>query len=128
MVIRSSIHRIQSVHTPRRALRATSLFRASTHPGSIATGNVSRRMFAASAYRSDQPKTFENQSKLPRLPVPDLEASLEGYLKSLGPVLEEKVGPCFFLFWGDEYQVTILALATMFVFSESCSCLRDCIV
>lgn len=85
-------------------------------------------MFAASTYRSDQPKTFENQSKLPRLPVPDLEASLEGYLKSLGPVLEEKVGPCFFPFWGDAYHVMILALATVSVFSEHCLCLRDCIV
>ncbi|WVQ66414.1 uncharacterized protein L199_004594 [Kwoniella botswanensis] len=46
-----------------------------------------KRMFALSAHRRDQPKTFSNQSKLPRLPVPDLEKSLEGYLKSLGPIL-----------------------------------------
>ncbi|OWZ78816.1 carnitine acetyltransferase [Cryptococcus neoformans Bt85] len=92
MIIPSSIHRIQSVHTPLRTLRATSFFTVSapTHPASITARNVSRRMFAASTYRSNQPKTFENQSKLPRLPVPDLEASLEGYLKSLEPLLEEK--------------------------------------
>lgn len=102
MIIPSSIHRIQSVHTPLRTLRATSLFTVSapTHPASITARNVSRRMFAASTYRINQPKTFENQSKLPRLPVPDLEASLEGYLKSLGPLLEEKVGSCFVLFLG----------------------------
>ncbi|WVQ84423.1 hypothetical protein IAT38_006575 [Cryptococcus sp. DSM 104549] len=47
-------------------------------------------MFAASAYRKDQPKTFSNQDKLPRLPVPDLEKSLEGYLKSLPPLLEQR--------------------------------------
>jgi carnitine O-acetyltransferase len=53
---------------------------------------ISKRMFAASFYRANQPKTFSNQAKLPRLPVPDLETSLEGYLKSLVPVLEQKVG------------------------------------
>nr|XP_018260190.1 carnitine acetyltransferase [Kwoniella dejecticola CBS 10117]OBR82348.1 carnitine acetyltransferase [Kwoniella dejecticola CBS 10117] len=46
-------------------------------------------MFALSAHRKEQPKTFSNQSKLPRLPVPDLEKSLEGYLKSLEPILEQ---------------------------------------
>lgn len=102
MIIPSSIHRIQSVHTPLRTLRTTSFFPvlAPAHPASITARNVSRRMFAASTYRDNQLKTFENQSKLPRLPVPDLEASLEGYLQSLGPLLEEKVGSCFFLFWG----------------------------
>jgi carnitine O-acetyltransferase len=47
-------------------------------------------MFATSQ-RHDQAKTFANQAKLPRLPVPDLDKSLEGYLKSLIPVLEQKV-------------------------------------
>ncbi|WWD20394.1 hypothetical protein CI109_104870 [Kwoniella shandongensis] len=46
-------------------------------------------MFSLSAHRRDQPKTFSNQSKLPRLPVPDLEKSLEGYVKSLIPLLEQ---------------------------------------
>ncbi|WRT69787.1 uncharacterized protein IL334_006778 [Kwoniella shivajii] len=50
-------------------------------------------MFAISTHRRDQPKTFSNQSKLPRLPVPDLEKSLEGYLKSLGPILEQSYDP-----------------------------------
>ncbi|WWC92892.1 uncharacterized protein L201_007854 [Kwoniella dendrophila CBS 6074] len=49
-------------------------------------------MFALSAYQREQVKTFSNQSKLPRLPVPDLEKSLEGYLKSLGPILEQSYG------------------------------------
>jgi carnitine O-acetyltransferase len=48
-------------------------------------------MFSLSAYRTNQPKTFSNQSKLPRLPVPDLNKSLEAYLKSLIPLLEQKV-------------------------------------
>jgi carnitine O-acetyltransferase len=48
-------------------------------------------MFALSSHRKDQPKTFSNQSKLPRLPVPDLDKSLEGYMKSLMPVIEQKV-------------------------------------
>ncbi|GFZ49784.1 hypothetical protein JCM24511_07187 [Saitozyma sp. JCM 24511] len=47
-------------------------------------------MFSLSAHRANQPKTFSNQNKLPRLPVPDLEKSLEGYLKSLAPLLEQK--------------------------------------
>ena len=50
------------------------------------------QMFSSSSYRQDQPKTFSNQGKLPRLPIPELDKSLEGYLKSLAPVLEQKVG------------------------------------
>ena len=49
------------------------------------------QMFSTSSYRQDQPKTFSNQNKLPRLPIPELDKSLEGYLKSLAPVLEQKV-------------------------------------
>ena len=49
------------------------------------------RMFALSAYRSSQPKTLANQDKLPMLPIPELEQTLQGYLKSLSPVLEQKV-------------------------------------
>jgi hypothetical protein len=36
--------------------------------------------------------TYGNQSKVPRLPVPDLEKSMEAYVKSLVPLLEQKVG------------------------------------
>jgi hypothetical protein len=49
------------------------------------------RMFALSAHRQAQPKTFANQALLPRLPIPELEQSLQGYLESLRPVLEQKV-------------------------------------
>ncbi|WVR07972.1 hypothetical protein IAU60_005015 [Kwoniella sp. DSM 27419] len=49
-------------------------------------------MFALSTRRPNQAKTFSNQDKLPRLPVPDLEKSLEGYLKSLDPILEQTYG------------------------------------
>lgn len=49
------------------------------------------RMVATSAPRKQQAKTFAYQDKLPRLPVPDLEKSLEGYVKSLTPILEQKV-------------------------------------
>jgi carnitine O-acetyltransferase len=31
------------------------------------------------------PKTFENQSKLPRLPIPSLQATLTRYQKSISP-------------------------------------------
>jgi len=46
---------------------------------------------ASAAGGEQKAKTLSNQSKLPRLPVPDLDKSLEGYLKSLIPVLEQKV-------------------------------------
>jgi len=36
--------------------------------------------------------TYRFQSKIPRLPVPDLEKSMEAYVKSLVPLLEQKVG------------------------------------
>jgi carnitine O-acetyltransferase len=50
-------------------------------------------MFATSRRRdASGAKTFSNQNKLPRLPVPDLEKSLEGYVRSLIPVLEQTVG------------------------------------
>lgn len=49
------------------------------------------RMFATSRRRANQPKTYDLQPTLPRLPVPDLEKSLEGYLRSLAPVIEQKV-------------------------------------
>ena len=65
--------RCQSVYTP---LRITPL----------STMNASRRSTSTASV-----KTFSNQTKLPRLPVPDLEKSLEGYLKSLIPLLEQKV-------------------------------------
>lgn len=35
-------------------------------------------------------KTFDNQSKLPRLPVPDLEATAERYKRSLLPLLNQQ--------------------------------------
>ena len=77
------IHHIVPPHLSYRSIRRpATVFRA-------------KRMLATSAYRSDQPKTFSNQPKLPRLPVPDLEKSLDGYLKSLIPVLEQKVRKWF---------------------------------
>jgi carnitine O-acetyltransferase len=53
---------------------------------------TSKRMFATSSRRPEQAKTYALQQTLPRLPVPDLEKSLKAYLKSLVPVLEQKVG------------------------------------
>ena len=38
-----------------------------------------------------KPSTYSNQTKLPRLPIPDLEKSLESYVTSLVPILEQKV-------------------------------------
>lgn len=49
-------------------------------------------MFAHTGPRSKD-KTFANQDKLPRLPVPDLDKALEGYVKSLIPLIEAKYGP-----------------------------------
>jgi hypothetical protein len=65
--------------------------RAPTTSANNRVSPTAARMFSLSAHRANQPKTFSNQNKLPRLPVPDLEKSLEGYLKSLAPLLEQKV-------------------------------------
>lgn len=48
-------------------------------------------MFSHTGPKSKDP-TFSNQDKLPRLPIPDLEKALEGYLKSLIPLIEQKYG------------------------------------
>ncbi|RXK39702.1 carnitine acetyltransferase [Tremella mesenterica] len=48
-------------------------------------------MFALSSISHGQPKTFSNQDVLPRLPVPGLDQSLQAYLKSLTPLLEQKL-------------------------------------
>nr|XP_019003669.1 carnitine acetyltransferase [Kwoniella mangroviensis CBS 8507]OCF67130.1 carnitine acetyltransferase [Kwoniella mangroviensis CBS 8507] len=79
------------VNNSTRLVRPQTLPRISSPVYNFSPASVARqqRMFALSAHRRDQPKTFSNQSKLPRLPVPDLEKSLEGYLKSLGPILEQ---------------------------------------
>jgi hypothetical protein len=53
--------------------------------------SIQARMVATSAPRNNQAKTFAYDDKLPRLPVPDLENSLKGYVQSLTPVLEQKV-------------------------------------
>ena len=70
---------------PRAKLPRTAALRVA-----VASPTTQRAMFATCQKR-DQAKTFSNQAKLPRLPVPDLDKSLEGYLKSLIPVLEQKV-------------------------------------
>lgn len=64
-------------------------------PTSIRTFTTSTRsMFALTPYRgapgTSQPKTFSRQRALPRLPVPQLDATLERYLKSLEPLLQQK--------------------------------------
>lgn len=58
---------------------------------------------AALATGEKKISTMSNQTKLPRLPVPDLDKSMEGYLKSLIPVLEQKVGT-----FPDQYEALIL--------------------
>ncbi|ODN84949.1 hypothetical protein L202_00794 [Cryptococcus amylolentus CBS 6039] len=65
----------------------TSINRLSTY-----NPRPSTRMFAAQAHRNAQAKTLANQHKLPRLPVPGLQESLDGYLTSLLPLLEDKYG------------------------------------
>lgn len=47
-------------------------------------------MFALYTRQRDQPKTFDNQKSLPRLPIPTLSDSLQNYVKSLKPLLYEE--------------------------------------
>lgn len=51
-------------------------------------------MFALTPYRgapgTTPPKTFSRQRSLPRLPIPQLDASLERYLKTIEPLLLQK--------------------------------------
>ena len=60
------------------------------NPRGRITMNATRSM-ATLASGEEKVKTLSNQNKLPRLPVPDLDKSLQGYLKSVIPVLEQKV-------------------------------------
>ena len=62
-------------------------------PAFIIRGNrpvKNSRMFALTAYRPDQPKTFQFQKTLPRLPIPTLSNSIDKYLRSLRPLLLQK--------------------------------------
>jgi hypothetical protein len=81
---------------PRTALAGTSLRRASLRPLQVSGARISQvRAVSTGTSRNEtheeQAKAFSNQSNLPRLPVPDLEQSLKGYLESLKPILEQKV-------------------------------------
>lgn len=61
---------------------------------SSSTGRIygsSRLLSTTPAKTSPSTSTYANQSKIPRLPIPDLEKSMDTYVKSLVPLLEEKV-------------------------------------
>ena len=49
------------------------------------------RLLSASASVSEHAKTYSNQDRLPRLPIPELDKTMEAYVKSLAPLLEQKV-------------------------------------
>jgi len=49
------------------------------------------RMLSSLPDKPTSTSTYANQSKVPRLPIPDLEGSMEAYVKSLVPLLEQKV-------------------------------------
>ena len=78
------------LHMPRIPGTSTStlIFRNPTR-----TGPDDHRKMVHSSPPRRGPKTFSNQHEIPRLPVPDLEGSLEGYIRSLQPVIEQRVSP-----------------------------------
>lgn len=74
-----------------RIPRAVSLCAAPRRVSTITPQlRFSRRALNTDASGS-KPSTYSNQGKLPRLPIPDLDKSLEAYVKSLVPLLEQKV-------------------------------------
>lgn len=79
------IHQIRSSSTLKLASSTSRLVSPTASP------RVAARMFSHTGPKSKEP-TFSNQDKLPRLPIPDLGKALEGYLKSLIPVIEHKYG------------------------------------
>ncbi|RUS28876.1 acyltransferase ChoActase/COT/CPT [Jimgerdemannia flammicorona] len=54
---------------------------------SVACPLLHRRHLASAASPSGQPKTFSNQSQIPRLPIPSLTATAERYKRTLLPAL-----------------------------------------
>lgn len=56
------------------------------------TVSITRSMLSTTSLRhKEATSTYANQSKVPRLPVPDLDKSMDAYVRSLVPLLEQKV-------------------------------------
>ncbi|BGP23577.1 hypothetical protein JCM10295v2_002476 [Rhodotorula toruloides] len=78
--------------TPTLRTLALNIARApsQTHSHSRPFLRTSTRMFALTPYRQSQPRTFAAQKQLPRLPIQQLGASLDKYIKSLRPFFLEQ--------------------------------------
>lgn len=92
LLSRTAARTLRARSTPAHLAPAPQLARTpfQAHTPSRQLSHTPTRMFALTPYRASQPRTFSAQKQLPRLPIQQLGASLDKYIKSLRPFFLEQ--------------------------------------